>query len=254
VHIRSSFVSKLGDRIRNATRPQAQAIGFVRAQSASQATMVLAVAAADVSQVPDLVKRGADVVVVGSAASPVRPGTRPEGSAAVIGAWAAGTADNEAKQFREAGFDFLVFDPDSAAATALLDEDIGYVLRLPADLTDIEVRALEGFRLDAIDVGRISGPLTVRRQIDLQRLFALTRKPLMATVSGGVSAAELQALRDTNVAVVMAEEPNSVEPLRKAIDELPPRARRKDEHERVMAFVPRAAPGAGEEDDEHDDD
>lgn len=246
-------MSKLGDRIRNATRPQAQAIGFVRAQAASQATMVLAAVASDAGQAAELSKRGADVVIVGSQASPAGAGSRVDAGDAVVGAWAAGSAENEAKRFREAGFDFLVFDPDTAAATALLDEEIGYVLRLPADLSDVEVRALEGFRLEAIDIGAIGGALTVRRQIDLQRLFALTRKPLMATIPGAISAAELQALRDANVIVVVAGSADAVEPLRKTIDALPPRARRKDEHERVMAFVPRTAPGAGEEGDEHDD-
>jgi len=247
-------VSKLADRIRNATRPPAPAIGFVRAQSAAPASLVLAATARNAAEAPDLAKRGADVVIIGSAAEPARAGGRVEAGEAVVGAWAAGTADDEAKQFRESGCDFIVFDPDSAAAAALLDEEIGYVMRLPTDLTDVEVRALEGFRLDAIDVGPVSGPLTVRRQIDLQRLFALTRKPLMATLAGSTGAKELQALRDANVAVIVAADANAVEPLRKLIDALPPRARRKDENERVMAFVPRTASGAGEEDDEHDDD
>ena len=246
-------MSKLSDRIRNATRVTPQPLGFVAARTASQATMVLAALAPDGGAAADLADRGAEVVIVGSANAPARP-ERIEGvEKAVLGAWISGTDEDEAKRFREAGFDFVVFDPDRASATAMLDETIGYVLRLPTELTDIETRALEGFQLDAIDVGEVGAPLTVRRQIDLQRWFALTRKPLMSKVSADISPAELRALRDTNVPVVVVEGRDAVESLRRKIDELPPRSRRKDE-DRPLPFVPRTAAAGGEEEHEHDDD
>lgn len=246
-------MSKLSDRIRNATRVTPQPLGFVAARTASQATMVLAALAPDGGAAADLARRGAEVVIVGSANAPARAERIDGVEKAVLGAWIGGTDEDEAKRFREAGFDFVVFDPDRASATAMLDESIGYVLRLPAELTDIETRALEGFQLDAIDVGEVGAPLTVRRQIDLQRLFALTRKPLMSKVSADISAAELRALRDTNVPVVVVEGGDSVEALRRKIDELPPRSRRKDE-DRPLPFVPRTAAVGGEEEHEHDDD
>ena len=62
------------------------------------------------------------------------------------------------QQYREGGFDFVIFDPNTAAATALLDEKIGYVLTLPSDLSDNEMRTLESFQLDAIDVGALVRP------------------------------------------------------------------------------------------------
>ena len=175
------------------------------------------------------------------------------GLGAIAGAWIQGSGEGEAKKYREAGYDFVVVDPNRSSATALLDEDIGYVIALPSDLTDAEVRALEGFQLDALYVGAITGNLTVRRQIDLQRVFALTRKPLMATVPDRITSAELQALRDTNVPVVVVEGGDAVEALRKKIDELPPRARRKDDSDRPLPFVPRTA-GVSEEEHDHDDD
>jgi hypothetical protein len=245
-------VSKLADRIRNATRLQPQPLGFVTTRSAAQATMVLAVVTGDPAAAGELAQRGADVVIVGSPTSPARP-EAPQSGAAILGAYVAGTEPDEAKRFREAGFDFVIFDPDRAGATALLDESIGYVLRLPVDLSDIEVRALEGFRLDAIDVGAIAAPLTVRRQINLQRLFALTRKPLLSAVAADISPAELQALRDTNIPIVTVDSADGVASLRAKIDALPPRTRRKDENERATPFVPHPA-GHGEEEHEHDDD
>ncbi len=246
-------MSKFAERIRKAQRFQPQPLGFVTARSAAQATMVLAGLAPDAAAAAALARRGADVVIVGSQEVPARPEAPGGVGQAIAGAWVAGTGEDEAKRLREAGYDFIVFDPDRSAATALLDDSVGYVLRLPGDLTDLEVRALESFRLDALDVGAIGGPLTVRRQIGLQRLHALTRKPLMATVRGDISAGELRVLRDTNVTVVVAESGDAVEALRSTIDALPERTRRKDEGERMTPFVPHAASGAGEA-DEHDHD
>jgi len=190
-------------------------------------------------------------VILGSAKAPAAASAVTELGAAIPGAFVAGTAANEAKTYRDAGFDFVVFDPDRAAAIALLEEEIGYVMVLPPDLTDSETRALETFHLDAIDVGAIDGPLTVRKQIDLRRLFAMVRKPLMAAVAGDIPLIELQALRDTNVVVAVADNADAVERLRKTIDALPLRSHRKDE-ERPTPLVPRTT--AAEEVEEHDHD
>ncbi len=247
-------MSKLADRIRKASRLQPQPLGFVAAPSAAQATMVLAGLAADGSAAASMAKRGADVVIIGSADAPAPAETAPPAGEATLGAWAPGSSEDEAKHYREAGYDFVVFDPDRASATALLDEEVGYVLRLPADLSDVETRALEGFRLDAIDVGAAGGTLSVRRQIDLQRLHALTRKPLMASVPRDISPAELRALRDANVCVVVTDDAGAIEGLRAKIDGLPPRTRRREDGERPAPFVPRAAAVGGGEDDEGDDD
>ncbi len=92
-------------------------------------------------------------------------------------------------------------------------------------------------------------------EIDLRRLVAMTRKPLMALVDAGIATAELQALRETSVAVVLAEGAKDVAELRKTIDALPPRARRKDGDERPMPFVPHSASvGDGDEHDHEEDD
>jgi hypothetical protein len=248
-------VSKLAERIRNATRLQPQPLGFMPARAAVQASMVLAALAPDASSVAELADRGADVVIVGSADAPARLDGNVGGKdSPIVGAWVAGSDPDEAKRFREAGYDFVVFDPDRASATSLLDDSVGYILRLPSDVTDIEVRALEAFRLDAIDVGEIATPLTVRRQIDLQRLSALTRKTLMSRVDVGISAGELQALRDSNVPLVAVAGAEAVETLRRAIDALPPRTRRKDEGgDRPLPFLPRTV-GIDAEDDEHEHD
>jgi hypothetical protein len=187
-------LSKLADKIKQAARSEPQAIGFGSAKAAAVSTMVLAGAAPDVQGAAELAQRGADVVIAGSAKSPVAAASGSAANGAIAGARISGTVLNEATQYREAGFDLSSLT-QMAAATALLDED-----RLRPDaavrLPDNDVRTLESFQLDAIDVGAIASPLTVRKQIDLRRIFAMTRKPLMATIDGAISAPELQALRE----------------------------------------------------------
>lgn len=245
-------MSKLADKIRKVTRVESQPIGFGTSRAASNATMVVAGIARDAGAAAELVRRGADIVVIGAPDSPA-PATAANGASdAPLGGWIAGRTDNEAKSYREAGFDFVIFDPGTASATALLDEEIGYVLSSPGDLSDNELRTIEAFQLDAIDVGAIAGSLTVRRQIDLRRIFSLTRKPMIAAVDAAISVTELQALRDANVIVVTAEGADSVERLRKTVDALPPRARRKDGDDRPTPLVPRASFAEEAEDDEHE--
>jgi hypothetical protein len=240
-------LSKLADKIRKAARIEAQAIGFMAAKAASEPTMLLGGLAKDAKSAAELAKRGADFVLLTKAA----PGDAKDAGGAIAGAVIEGEAD--AKAYREGGFDFVVFDPDKTSSTAVLDEAIGYVMLLPKDASDVDLRAIESFQLDAIDVGEIKGSLTVRRQIELRRVFALTRKPLLAAVPADISVPALQALRDTNVIGALAEGGDAVERLRKTIDALPPRSRRKDD-DRPTPLVPRAAAAGDDGEDDHDHD
>lgn len=242
-------MSKLADQIRKAMRLQPQAIGFRTSRTSTNPSMLLVGLAKDGRAAPELVAAGADAVIIGSRDKPANSGAAKEAGDAVVGAWIEASADDEARRYKEAGFDFVVFDPDRAAAAALLEEDFGYVSTLPRDASDTEFRTLEGFQLDAMYTGALERPLTVRRQIELRRLSALTHKPLMAAISANVPPSELQALRDTNVVVVATDTPGNVERLRKLIDALPPRAHRKDE-DRPTPLVPRAV---GVDTEEHDD-
>lgn len=242
-------MSKLSDKIKKVTRIQSQSLGFGSMRATSEPTMLLAAAAKDSQTAGELSGRGADVIIMeGVSGSP--PGAAAAGGV-VFGARIEAKADHEAQACKDAGYDFVIFDPDRAAATALLEENIGYVLTAPRDMTDAELRTLESFQLDAIDIGQIDGSMTVRQQIELRRIYGMTRKPLMAAVRAGISATSLQALRDTNVVVAIAEDAGAVEHLRKTIDALPPRARRKDGEDRPVPLVPQSA-GVGDGDDDHD--
>lgn len=242
-------MSKLAEKIRRATRLQAATLGFGAARPSSEPTMVLAALTADPAAA-GLARRGADAVIVDLSKSSGPPPKPADAGDAIVGAFIGARSEGESAACMQAGYDFVVFDPDTATATALLEESIGYVLVLPQDLSDADLRTLEGLQLDAIDVGSIDRALTVRRQLDLRRVFAITRKPLMAGVRPDISVAELQALRDTNIVVAVAETADAVERLRKTIDALPPRRRRKESEERPTPLVPHAAMAAEEEEEE----
>lgn len=246
-------MSKLADKIRRVSRIEAQPMGFVTARATADATMVLAGMARDARAAADMARRGADAVVIGASGSPANAADAKQVEDAIPGGWLDGRSEGASKACKDAGYDFVVFDPDKTASTAVLEEGIGYVISLPADASDNELRAIEGFSLDALYVGEIKGAMTVRKQMELRRVFALARKPLMATIPSDIAAAELQALRDTNVVVVCTDAADGVEKLRKLIDALPPRARRREDPERPIAMVPRTTGGGDEEHDDDDD-
>lgn len=242
-------MSKLADKIRKASRLEQSAIGFGAARATTEPSMVLIGIARDATSAEQLRAKGADAVIVGAADAAAPVSTAGGAKDDITGGWIAG--DGDAKAMKDGGYDFVIFDPDNTPSTAVLEESIGYVLALPADISDMELRSIESFQLDAIAVGALESALTVRKQIDLRRVFALTRKPLMATVTGSIAGPQLQALRDTNVIAVATNSPEDVERLRKTIDGLPPRIRRKDD-ERPTPLVPRTS--GAEEEHEHDHD
>lgn len=243
-------MSKLGDKIRKASRLEQAAIGFGTSRATHESTMVLLGAARDAAAAEQLRAKGADAVIIGTTDAPA-PGSAPAGASdAITGGWIGASGD--AKALKAGGYDFVIFDPDRTPSTAVLEESVGYVLALPADIGELELRTIESFQLDAIYAGAVDAALTVRKQIELRRIFGLTRKPLMASVPASIEGPQLQALRDTNVIAVLAASSEDVAKLRATIDALPPRARRKDE-DRPTPLVPRASAGEEEHDHDHDD-
>lgn len=244
-------MSKLADKIRRASRLEQTTIGFGPSQATNNPTMVLIGAARDAAAAEQLRAKGADGIIIG-APDAGAPASAPAGGDkdAATGGWIGATGDGKA--MKAGGYDFVIFNPDTTPSTAVLEEAIGYVLALPADIAELELRTIESFQLDAISIGAVDAALTVRKQIDLRRIFGLTRKPLMAAVPASIEGPQLQALRDTNVIAVMASTPEDVARLRATIDALPPRMRRNDD-ERPTPLVPRSSGGEEEHDHDHDD-
>lgn len=150
-------------------------------------------------------------------------------------------------------FDFLLLD-EHTPASALLSEDLSYVLRAEVAMADSLLRALHGTPVDGLLV-QVEGPMTVGSQVSLLRISGFAGKPLFVELNEQPSSSDLEVLREAGaVGIVVSADLGSarIAELRKAIDDLPPRRKpRRDEREPV-AVVGQVAPTADDEDFEDD--
>ncbi len=135
---------------------------------------------------------------------------------------------DDVRALREAGAGFLVFDADTTPAAALLDNDMGYIMRVDPAASDTFLRTVETLPLDGLLVPSLEGALTVRRALDLRRLSTFTRKMLVLGVAPAVDPVDLEALRDSGVIGVVVDGVEGVAALRAKVDALPPRQRPRD--------------------------
>jgi hypothetical protein len=249
-------MSKLADLIRRAIRTEPGPIGFATAARKAPPTLTLVAIASDhyAQGTRDGVAAGADAVLLSG-----RPGEKDvKDTVAAAGDHPCGVAlgDNGAVVLREAGADFIVIEPETHAS-ALLDEQLGFVYHLRGELSDTQLRTLDPLPLDAILVDREAVPVTIARQMELQRISALARTALLVPVPPEVQQDDLLAYRDSGVAIVAVDlkERNAIDAikrLRAMIDELPKRRIRRRE-ERASISLPGGG-GRGIEEHDHDDD
>jgi hypothetical protein len=130
---------------------------------------------------------------------------------------------------REAGLDFLVLEPE-APAGLLQDEKGTFLLHLREELTEAQLRALGALDVDALYLESEPGRPTIRRQMDLQRISGLARRPLLLPVRTDAQQEDLLSLREAGVVMVAVDlrergAADSIRRLRGAIETLPPRRR-----------------------------
>jgi len=217
-------MSKLSDRMRRAARAESRPVGLVVTATAPQPSMLVvaevtakdaaqAAATADAVLLPE--DAGAETIKAASAAGVPVAVRLPKGDRERV------------KTLREAGVDFIVLTED-AAASALMEEELSYILDVPGEPSDTDLRALEALQLEAILAPPVDAGLTIRRSIGLRRFVAFARKPLMLPVSGDIGAGELEALRELNVILLLAQGDSAAQ-VREKVAALPPRRdRRRD--------------------------
>ncbi|HXG42103.1 MAG TPA: hypothetical protein VNL95_05185 [Dehalococcoidia bacterium] len=154
---------------------------------------------------------------------------------------------------REAGADFVAFDPAQSDASLLLEEGLDLVAMASHDATDTDLRLLEALPLTALLAPQPLLPLTVTARLALQRLSALARLPLLVPVPPQADGSLLRLLRDAGAAAVVVEGSAGAEALaslRRAIESLPPRPRRREERTEPLfpvSLLPRPGGEAEEE-------
>ena len=233
-------MSKFADALRRAARPQARPIGFAAASAPKQPTILLVARAAGAAV------DGADAVIASDASG---------AGAALWGTEAAVSDRAAAAALAQAGAAFVIFDDASTDAAVLLEEGLDFVMTIALDASDTFLRTVESLPIAGLLAPALDGALTVRRTLDLRRLTAFTRKPLLLPVTAEIEPVALETLRDCGVLAVVADAA-AVPALRSKIDGLPPRRRPRDEGGVTLGGRPSGAatPAPAPDEDEDDED
>ena len=253
-------MNKLVDLIRRVTRAEPLSLGFGAAQRKTEPTMALVALVGDrwTERAAEAISAGADALLLN--ASPAKQELAQARSAAgerPCGLLAPEAGAEEIAGLRQAKLDFVVVERQ-ASASALLEEEIALLLHIHDELTDAQLRMLDGAPLAAVSVERPDGSFTIERQMELQRVRSLSRKPLLVAVQAAVDQQELLALREAGVvltALDMAPEDatDTLRRLRSLIDDLPPRRTRRDDRPSVSltgGSVVEVTEGEDEDDEE----
>ncbi|MPZ22448.1 MAG: hypothetical protein GEU28_02665 [Dehalococcoidia bacterium] len=236
-------MNKLRDRIRKATSVAPAPLGFGAQSRKKESSLLLLARGEKYSAVAQYI----DGFMATSAKS--KPGKE------VTDRLVAGTTIDDGRDAvraaAAAGYDFVVVSED-APASALLEEDVAYLMPAPVDASDALLRALEPMALDGLLVAP-KASITVREQLELVRLAAFARKPLFVSLDSVPESADIEVLREVGTVALLLDASRPAadfEALRRLIDELPAR-RRSRERDSIAATIPSSAPAS---DDEHDHD
>ncbi len=156
------------------------------------------------------------------------------------------TADNVAAA-KDSGAAFVSFELDGARADALLDEDVDYVVRLgDVRIDEADARALGSLRPAELAV-EVEFPVGLTAILELRRLALLTSIPLGVKCPTDVSAGDIEALRDSGVAVFVLDRdvsPDDVAAVKQRIADLPERKSKRNED--AQPLIPTMRPGGDE--------
>jgi hypothetical protein len=208
----------------------------------------------EANKAEEAAKKGADAVIIeGGDAGKVKDFAK-KAPGLLLGVRPEKTERDQIASVREAGADFVVLDAESGMADALLEENVGFVLLARPEIEDTRLRMLADLNLDALIPPPPDGSLTIERLLELRRVSALGRTPLLLEVADDAGATSLQALRESGVAGVIIESSQlgKLEKLRETIAALPARGKRREE--RSEATIPAAAMAAHNHDDDDFDD
>jgi hypothetical protein len=251
-------MGKLTDLIKRVSRTEPEPMGFGATARKARSSMVLVAIVGEhwPRGAGEAVDAGADAVLLTG-----RPGENDvkETVSATqdkpCGLIAGDASAEQLDHLREIGADFAVLSPNAPAASTV-DQKLSLIFHMRDDLTDIQLRTIEGLPIEAIYLDREIAPLTIMRIVELQRVAGLSRKPLLVQVAPDIAKQDLVALRDAGVALAgidMKERDatDALRTLREVMDAMPHRRERKDEQTRVA--LTHARGDSAEEEGEDDE-
>lgn len=206
----------------------------------------------EANKAEEAAKKGADAIIIDGGDAGKLKDFAKKAPGLVLGVRPLKTERDQVASLREAGADFVVIDAESGMADALLEERVGFVMLARSEPDDTRLRLLAELNLDALIPPAPNGLLTIERLLELRRVSALGRTPLLVDVPG--DAFHLQSLRESGVAGVIIEGSalGKLAKLREAIAALPARGKKREE--RSDATIPAAAMAGHDHDDDFDDD
>ena len=245
-------MSKLADLLTRVSRGPQTRMGF-GPRSTDQVPPLLLLASGEARALPAETAGRVDAFLV------TQGPTEPPAAESLV--WGAQASTAETGPLREAGGDFLAFEPAQAPASVLNEETLGKVLMVDPEASDTVLRATDALPIDATLLDLTDGALTVERLMSAYRVAGLVRKPLIVVAEPSWGRDELVALRDAGALGVLVRLPvaeGTIARLHDIIGALPPRKRPRPRGEALLPAMreeqPTALPPEIEEPDEDDDD
>lgn len=238
-------MSKFRTRIRDIGRAPG-GMGFAAIARQERPRYVIVVAeAGSAEEAVTAVEAGADAVIVA--------GGMPSGlSVGVpVGVRLEDATRDEVAAAHEAGADFFLFDDGRTHAAALTVEEMGAVLILGADQDEQRLRSVSAIDLDAVLVEAEADLITVREQIELRRVAALTGGTLLLKSVGRPDAAILEAWRDAGAPAVVVAAADTAATL-EAARAVPAPRRASERRLPVLGGPVREADGHDHDDEDED--
>jgi hypothetical protein len=251
-------MSKLADLLRHAMRAEPAPLGFGSSPGKAPSTMLLVALVGErwAGGVPEAVSAGADVLLL--TGQPKEKELKEAVSAAEGRPCGLQALEGDADQLSrvpQTGLDFLVLGPQ-APASVLQDEERSYVFHLREELTDAQLRSVGALSVDALYLESDPAPLTIGREMELQRIGGLARRPLLLPVGMDAQREDLLSLREAGGVLLAVDlrETGAADGMRRLsglIEALPPRRRRRLEVGREVTLL--GTPPEAEEEDEDEE-
>ncbi len=246
-------MTKLADAIRRSQHVEAAPMGFGAAKQATKPTIIVGTLGPVTATIAAAKNADAEVAVIDARGTSLSAADAEKAAAdatgIIIGALMDAVDAAQARSLKDSGIDFVVFNPETTPAAALLDEDFGYVLALSPEPDEALLRSIEPMSLDSVFLNEVPSPLTVADQLKVSRINILSRKSLTCPVMADVSPAELRSLRAAGVRLVLvASGVDAVKQVKERVSGLP--AVKTDRQDRPLISLPKGQVGAEDDDDD----
>lgn len=248
-------MSKLVEKLRQTSKGAAQPIGFrgtaAAAQSGSPMVLVASLTLSRAETSPSLLDK-ADAMLLKEA-----PGKNPTAFEGIPwGTFLKEGTTEEVDRLKEAGCDFVIFEPGLAPVVLLGEEGLGKIVQIDASLSDGMVRAVERLSIDGIYL-KGDSHLSVHWLMFCQHVANLVRKPVMAGAPLSITREALGQFQNTGLLGLVVEldraGDKALSRLRETISSLPWTRRGARERYEPTIVQPVVGPGREEEETEEPD-